>query len=161
MKIYLWRQYRRPNYTIGHLYIDGKYVCDTVEDTDRNLTDAMPLDEIRKKKISNETAIPCGTYPVVFSISTRFRSRDWASVYGGIVPLVDGVKCYQGVRIHPGNKAEDTEGCLLPGQNKVKGGVINSKETYLRIMDQYLWPAYKRQDKVFITISPIMPNFLI
>lgn len=73
MEILIKRIARRKLYTIGRLYIDGKYICDTVEDTDRGLSDKMSIDQIKKIKIKDQTAIPTGTYKLTMNVkSPRF-----------------------------------------------------------------------------------------
>ena len=87
MKLKLDRKYKLPEYTIGKLYIDGEYFCDTLEDTDRGLSSDMPFQEVIKKKIQGKTAIPTGNYKVnMNTISPRFKDRSWAKPYGGILP---------------------------------------------------------------------------
>ena len=118
MKIDLFRKYRKDGYTIGKLSINGKYICDTLEDTDRGLTDEMSRDEIEAKKEYGETAIPTGTYKVIVNYSTRFKKN---------MPLICGVKGFEGVRIHSGNTPKDTLGCILCGRNTVVGGISESR----------------------------------
>lgn len=136
MNITIERRYNCACYSIGRLYIDGVRFCDTLEDTDRGLSDDMDEAEIRRRKVYGETAIPTGTYHCELAVSPKFRSRVWAATYGGRTPRLLSVKGYEGVLIHPGNSAEDTFGCILVGENKVKGQVINSTATYLRLMDK-------------------------
>ena len=117
------------------MYIDGKYVCDTLEDTDRGLKQSMPLEEIKKKKIYGKTAIPTGTYKVTMNVvSPRFKNRAWAKPYGGKLPRLLDVPGYEGVLIHPGNSAEDSTACLLVGINSVVGKVMNSQATFKKVM---------------------------
>ena len=79
MKLLLKRKAKKENYTIGDLYIDGKLFCNTLEDTDRNLTSTMSKDEIAKVKVYGKTAIPTGTYVVDMNIvSPKFGKRSWA-----------------------------------------------------------------------------------
>lgn len=118
MIIELVRKYPKPTYTIGQLFIDGQYFCDTCEDADRGLDQTMPVPEILKRKIQNETAIPTGEYIVRFTYSPRFKR---------LMPQIENVKGFSGVRIHAGNTAKDTEGCVLLGKNTIKGGVTNSR----------------------------------
>lgn len=128
MKIDLHRKYRREGYSIGKLYIDGKYICDTLEDTDRGLTSDMPEDKIRALKIYGKTAIPTGRYKVNMSYSNRFKKE---------MPLLLNVKGFAGIRIHAGNTAKDTEGCILCGLNKEKGKVLESRK-YTGIVYDYI-----------------------
>ena len=120
MEIQLIRKYRKTNYTIGQLFINGQYFSDTLEDTDRGLKDYMSLEEIRRIKVFGNTCIPYGTYKVNITYSPKFKKK---------LPLINNVKGFEGIRIHSGNTNYDTQGCVLLGFNKVKGKVINSKDT--------------------------------
>ena len=114
----LTRKYKGPNYTIGSLYIDNKYFCDTLEDVDRGLDYKMTLSEIKSKKIQDQTAIPTGVFKVsLHEISLRFKNRPWAIKYDGKIPRLIDVPGFDGVLIHPGNTSSDTSGCILVGQN--------------------------------------------
>lgn len=118
MKLELKRIALRDTYTIGNLYIDGVYFCDTIEDKVRDLNKNGVFDN-GEFKVKGETAIPYGTYEVVWAYSPRFKRY---------TPRLLNVKSFAGVLIHGGNTARDTEGCIILGQNKIKGKVINSKE---------------------------------
>lgn len=136
MKLLLKRIAKMEKYTIGKLYIDGKYFSDTLEDTDRNLTSTMSKDEIAKVKVYGKTAIPTGTYVVdMNTVSPKFGKRSWAQPYEGKVPRLQDVPGYEGVLIHPGNTADDTSGCILVGRNKVKGQVVESQNTFHSLMN--------------------------
>ena len=126
MEILVVRYHKKPTYTIGKMYINGMYFCDTLEDTDRGLADSMPLSQIQKQKRYGDTAIPTGRYLVELTASPRF---------GRVLPILIGVKCFDGIRIHRGNTAEDTLGCILVGENKAVGKVLNSANTEQRLMD--------------------------
>ena len=135
MKLTLKRTFKGPQYTIGKLYVNGVYECDTLEDTDRGLNETQSLLEIQSKKVYGQTAIPTGTYSInMTTVSPKFKDRAWAKPYKGILPRLENVKGYEGVLIHVGNKAEDTLGCILVGENKVKGQVINSTATFYELM---------------------------
>lgn len=135
MKLLLRRIFKGPRYTIGKLFINGVYECDTLEDQDRGLTSQMSLEEIKAKKVYGVTAIPTGTYSInMTTVSPKFKDRAWAKPYKGILPRLENVKGYEGVLIHVGNKAEDTLGCILVGENKVKGQVLNSTATFYELM---------------------------
>lgn len=139
MEILVKRIAKLPTYTIGKMFIDGKYIGDTLEDTDRGLTQEMSIDEIQSKKIYGKTAIPLGTYSITLNvISPKFKDRAWAKPYKGKLPRLLNVPGYDGVLIHVGNKAEDTLGCILVGQNKIKGQIINSTETFNKLMGTLL-----------------------
>ena len=135
MEILLKRIAKKNLYTIGKLYIDGVYFCDTIEDKDRGLSQSMSLDEIKKIKVSNETAIPTGTYNITLNVvSPKFKDRAWAKPYGGKVPRILNVPGFEGVLIHPGNDQDDTSGCIILGKNKVIGKVIESQATFKAFM---------------------------
>lgn len=134
MELLLKRTFKGPNYTIGQLYVNGVYECDTLEDTDRGLTSSMTVQEIASKKLYGETAIPTGTYKIdMNTVSPKFKDRSWAKFCGGKLPRLLEVKGYSGVLIHVGNKPADTLGCILVGDNKIKGQVINSTSTFQQL----------------------------
>lgn len=146
----LTRKYKGPNYTIGSLYIDNKYFCDTLEDVDRGLDYKMTLSEIKSKKIQDKTAIPTGVFKVsLHEISLRFKNRPWAIKYDGKIPRLIDVPGFDGVLIHPGNTSSDTSGCILVGQNKIKGKVVNSVSTFDKLMNELL----KDNDNIVLTID--------
>ena len=150
MTLQLKRRYKGANYTIGDLYIDGKWFSDTLEDTDRGLTNTMSKDEIAKVKVYGKTAIPTGTYVVdMNTVSPKFGKRSWAKPYGGKVPRLLDVPGYEGVLIHPGNTAEDTLGCVIVGKNTVKGMVTSSQITFKALMKVLT----KTKDEITITIE--------
>lgn len=135
MKVKVKRTYKGPLYSIGKMYVNDTYLCDTLEDKDRGLTSQMSLEEIKAKKVYGETAIPYGTYKIdMNTVSPKFKDRSWAKFCGGKLPRLIDVKGYEGVLIHVGNKAEDTLGCILVGENKVKGQVINSTASFNKLM---------------------------
>lgn len=147
MNVEVKRTYKGKDYTIGHLYVDGVYFCDTLEDRDRGLDGTMSETAIKRVKVKGKTAIPTGTYRIdMRTVSPRFKARWWAKQFGGIVPRLVGVLGFVGVLIHPGNTADDTEGCILVGENKVKGQVINSTSTYIRLFRVMLDAAKKSED---------------
>lgn len=140
MELLVKRVALKEDYTIGRLYIDGEYFCDTLEDA------------VRDTKIYGKTAIPCGTYKITMDVvSPKFKDRSWAKPYDGKLPRLLDVPNYEGVLIHVGNTAEDTSGCLLVGQNKVKGQVTNSTQTFMSLMEKYLIPAKQRGEEITIT----------
>ena len=143
MELRLERKYRNNNYRIDTLYINGKYFSDALEDPDRGLTDTMSLEEIKKIKIKGNTCIPYGTYNITITYSPRFKKN---------LPLLNNVKGFDGIRIHSGNKPQDTEGCLLPGFNKVKGQVIDSRVTTDKLIAQ-IQQVLNKGEKVTITIT--------
>ena len=162
LKLFLDRSFKGKEYTIGHLYkIDnnGKksYICDTIEDVDRGLTSDMPLREIQAKKVYSQTAIPRGTYKITTSVRSGkfsdFKKYPWSRPFNGFLPRFVNVKGFEGVLIHPGSTAASTAGCLIVGENKVKGKVINSQATFNKLMNNYILPAVKNGEKIEITIK--------
>ena len=147
------RAYKKATYTIGNLYVDGKWICNILEDTDRGLRQDMSLAELQTRKMYGKTAIPAGTYTIKLTYSPRLAGRRYAAKYEGCLPEVCDVKAYSGVRLHPGNTAEDTLGCLLPGYNKVKGKVVQSTECFYNLMDNYLLPAWRRKEAITLKIG--------
>ena len=95
MHLLLTRTVHSPQSTIGTLAVDGVFVCHVLEDA------------VRPAKVWGQTAIPAGTYSLTITYSRRFRQP---------LPLLLGVPGYDGVRIHSGNTAADTRGCLLVGR---------------------------------------------
>lgn len=142
MNILLKRIAKKETYTIGKLYIDGVYFCDTIEDKDRGLNQTMSINDIKKKKIYGETAIPTGSYSLVIDYSNRFKRR---------MAHILNVPGYEGIRIHTGNTANDSLGCIIVGKNKAVGKVLESKLTYNKLFP-ILEKAYK-EDKINITIQ--------
>lgn len=116
MKLKIERRYLKPCYTVGRLSIDGVYFCDTLEDRVRDLT--------KENKIPGQTAIPAGRYEVIVNISPRFKRK---------LPRLLAVPGFDGILIHRGNTAQDTAGCILVGENKATGKVINSTPCELKL----------------------------
>ena len=154
MELLVKRVARRDEYTIGRLYINGVKFSDTLEDCDRGLTQDMPLEEIKAKKVYGKTAIPTGTYEIdMNTISPKFQARSWAKPYGGKLPRLIGVKGFEGVLLHVGNTASDSSGCLLVGKNSIKGMVTDSTRTFHTLMSKFLLPAKVRGEKITISIE--------
>ena len=128
MKIVVNRLYKKDTYTIGKLFVNGEYICDTLEDKDRNLKQSMLKNEIASIKVPAKTAIPSGIYKVnLKTFSPKFGRREFYKITcKGNLPRLENVPGFEGVLIHCGNSANDTEGCILVGENKIKGGLINS-----------------------------------
>ena len=144
MKLKLKRIFKGDKYTIGHLYINNIYFCDTLEDKVRNLP--------KEPKVPGETAIPAGIYEIdMNTVSPRLKNRSWAKKWGGIVPRLKNVPYFEGVLIHVGNDRNQTEGCILVGDNQIVGKVVNSTIHYNRLMQQ-LVNAKKRKELITIEI---------
>lgn len=134
MELKIIRKYKGPKYTIGSLFLNNKYFCDTLEDVDRNLSQIMSEKDILSKKIYGETAIPTGIYKINITYSNKFGKRSWAIRFEGKLPLIEDVKGFEGIRIHPGNTNKDTLGCILVGYNKKVGELINSQYCWTNLM---------------------------
>ena len=136
MELLLKRIAKKDGYTIGRLYANGVRFCDTLEDKDRGLTQNMPLDEIKRRKIAGYTAIPTGRYKVALDIvSPRFSKSDYyVKICGGRLPRLIGVPGFDGVLIHVGNTAADSSGCILVGKNREVGKVLDSRKTFEDLM---------------------------
>ena len=152
MELLLKRIAKKQTYTIGKLYINGVYFCDTLEDKDRGLKQTMSLSEIKKIKVKHETAIPTGTYSVNMNIvSPKYTSSKYkyTKPFGDKMPRLMNVPGYDGVLIHSGNTDKDSSGCILVGENKVVGRLINSQATWTKLMYKLL----KDKNNITLTIQ--------
>ena len=152
MELILERIAKRKTYTIGHLYIakepdgnnpglgqpltKGLQICDTLEPTWRDYAHGA-------YKVKGHSAIPEGRYAVVISWSPKFEA--W-------LPILLGVPNFSGIRIHAGNTAADTAGCILVGKNKIVGQVVDSR-IWLHRLKQKIVEAKERGEPVWITIK--------
>lgn len=135
MKLKLIRKWKTPEYTIGQLFVDGVLFSNTLEDTDRGLKKTMPLAQIKQIKKAGITCIPSGTYSITLAVQSPkyLRSNTMMRFNSGYMPRLLDVPGYEGVLIHPGNSAEDTEGCILPGKNDKVGWVSNSTDYFKKL----------------------------
>lgn len=117
MELLLKRQIRTKDFTLGELFIDGISFCMTVEDMER-----MP-----NEKVYGKTAIPKGTYKVIVNMSNRFKKE---------MPLLLNVPNFEGIRIHSGNTAEDSEGCIIVGMKRTLSGVSLSRIAFNKLMEK-------------------------
>ena len=139
MNLHLQRTERGDRYTMGRLAIDGEPFCDTLEPTDRHL-DAITMRP--EQKLYGQTAIPTGSYPVVLTYSPRFKRT---------LPLLKNVPHFEGIRIHLGNSATDTSGCILVGRQSTPGRLTDSRQT-LRQLKTTLTHRSQEQE-ISITIN--------
>lgn len=137
MELLVERIYKGEDYTIGKLYINGTFFCDTLEDNVRLLNSY-------EDKVYGETAIPMGRYKVVLSYSKHFKC---------ILPELLNVEFFKGIRIHAGNTKKDTEGCILVGEckNVEEGYIYNSKNTMKKLME-VLTQANNKNEEIIISI---------
>lgn len=141
MKLELKRQPSTDKATIGELSIDGKPYCYTLEDVVREV-EGQP---VKEWKIPHETAIPCGTYHVILTYSNRFKKY---------LPLLLDVPGFSGVRIHPGNGPDDTEGCILVGKlDKNRPDWVSQSRIVFGPLMQRLDDAYERGDPITLEIA--------
>lgn len=154
MNITLYRKWKKDTYTIGQLYVDGKFFCNTIEDKDRNLYQGMSEDEIRRIKVYGQTAIPFGRYRIsMHRKSPKYSKKKAYAKCEGYVPYLLNVPGFEGILIHIGNWASDSCGCILVGENKVKGGVVNSTVWFWKLYDM-MKAADEKGEEIWITIQP-------
>ena len=145
MELTLVRKYFCEEYTIGKLYVDGKYFCDTIEDKVRDLDN--------EEKVYGKTAIPYGTYRIAMDVvSPRFANHKQYRHIGGKLPRLLDVPHFDGILIHIGNTADDSSGCILVGQNLAKGKVLNSTITFNNLYTALL-RAKAKGGEIKITIK--------
>ena len=147
MDLVLNRIAKKDKYTIGKLYVKeyvideystGRkltYLCDTLEPKWRDYAHG-------DNKIKGKSAIPEGRYPIVITYSPTFKK--W-------LPLLLGVPNFSGIRIHQGNTVKDTKGCILVGENKQVGNVLNSRK-YVDLVKAKIVEAKDKGEGVWIEI---------
>lgn len=137
MKLQLERKIYTDGSTLGELAVDDKFFCYTLEDTTRQ----------PGIKVYGKTSIPSGAYEVTVTYSPKF---------GKVMPLVNGVPNYEGVRIHPGNDADDTEGCILVGKTKADNFIGESRAAFGELLP-LIESACKRGEHVVLVIHDNVP----
>lgn len=153
MELKLLRSQKSPTYTVGDLYINNKFFCNTIEDIDRDLNDSMSITEIKAKKVFGQTAIPTGTYTIdMNTVSPKFKDRSWAKPYRGKLPRLLNVKGFEGVLIHVGNSAQDSLGCLIVCKYISNGRGSESTITFNKLMTELL-KVHLKGEKITITIT--------
>ena len=134
MKIFVERKYYKNGYTIGNMYLNGQWLCNTLEPPRGDATQTITS--------GSRKAIADGTYRVQMYLSPKFRAR---------LPLLLNVPGRSGILIHAGNTAKDTQGCILVGMNTKVGSVMNSKKCLKKIIDA-VSKAEAEKEPVVITI---------
>lgn len=142
MELLLSRRYLSNEYTIGDFFINGEKLCETIEDKVRDVNQDGDLNDPGEKKVYGETAIPYGRYRVELTMSPKFQR---------LLPILIAVKHFTGIRIHRGNRAIDSHGCILPGENKKKGMVLNSTKYEMIIVDR-IFKAMLSGEEVWIDV---------
>lgn len=153
MKITVNRKWKKEDYTIGRMYINGEFFCNTLEDTDRGITQTMDKNILRSRKIPNRTAIPSGTYNITLDVvSPKFSKKTFYKEFcDGKLPRLLNVPGFDGILIHVGSNASHSSGCILVGNNTIKGGLTNSKETFKKLY-KILLEAKENGEKITIEI---------
>ncbi|MBW4723330.1 DUF5675 family protein [Prevotella melaninogenica] len=142
MEIKLIRKYYQAKYTIGRLYVNNRFFSDCLEPPSLHLTERSALGTILIAKYKGYRAIPTGRYRILITRSRRF---------GRWLPLLLNVKGFEGIRIHAGNKPEDTRGCILLGFNRRKGYVLDSTRCVLTLV-KMMTEAIAKGEKVFMEV---------
>ena len=156
MEIRLKRIALRNTYTIGKMYINGEYLCDTLEPKTIDLNRNGVFDN-GETKVHGKTAVPYGNYHITLDIKSPkysdFVKYPWAKKYLGFLPRVMGVKTHDGILLHVGNLPSHTQGCILVGRNTVVGQLTNSTETFQRLMDDYFIPTSRQNEFISLKIE--------
>lgn len=156
MDIDLRRIARKPSYTIGRLYIDGKYFCDTIEDRDRDANRNGRFDN-GEQKVYAQTAIPNGRYEITMRVqSPKFSRRpeyNWWHPNGryGMLPRLLNVPHFEGILMHAGSSERSSAGCIIVGRNTVVGRVTQSMETCKHLYP-ILWQAALKGERIWINV---------
>ena len=154
MELKLKRKYKAETYTIGDMFLEEEWFCNTLEDKDRGLKSSMSLEEINKIKVYAETAIPTGRYKVIMDVvSPKYNRVKWyKDNFGGRMPRLENVKGFSGILIHPGTTAVDSAGCIIVGLNKIKGNVLESRSTFQKLW-KVLEQARKAGKTIYLTVK--------
>lgn len=157
MELRVDRKWKKEDYCVSDIYVDGEWVCNGLEDTDRGLDQDMQDFMIRNKKIPNRTAVPTGRYKVLMNtVSPKFSKYPfYMEVCQGKLPRLKDVKGFDGILIHvaDGPKGADLlEGCIGVGLNKVVGQLCEGKETFKKIYAM-MKEAHERGEVIHITIE--------
>lgn len=153
MEIVVKRIALKDDYTIGKMYVDGAYLCDTLEDKVRDYNKDGDLEDANEQKVYGKSAIPYGRYEIAIDVvSPKYAQRASYIWCGGYLPRLLNVPHFDGILIHAGNSAEDSAGCLLVGENKIKGRLVNSMATLKRLY-AILKSADAKDEQIWITIE--------
>lgn len=149
MELRLHRKYLKDGYTIGHLFVEGMYFCDTIEDRVR------PLNSLADK-VHGQTAIPKGRYRILLDVkSNKFSKYSfYQEVCNGYLPRLASVPFFDGILLHvaDGYRGADLlEGCIGVGKNKIKGGLLYGKEVFTELYTK-LKQAKERGESIWMTI---------
>jgi hypothetical protein len=154
MELEVKRKLRQAKDTISDYFINGNWFCNTLEDFDRGLTDAMTVEQILAIKVAGDTAVPTGRYELILDYSNKF---------GRIMPHITNVKGFVGIRQHAGNTDKDVEGCQAVGVYNGQEDFISDSKTTFDVLMDILTRADARREKMWITITsnynePLYPH---
>lgn len=154
MKLEVERRWKKETYTIGRLYVDGVYFCNTLEDKCRGLKQTDSIYFIKQRKVYGETAIPSGTYTVAMNvISPKYAAIAWYwQLCQGKMPRLLNVPGFEGILVHPGNDPTQALGCLLVGKNTKVGQLTESKATFKALYKE-MKKAYDAGEEITIIIE--------
>lgn len=154
MEVLVYRKYKKPDYTVGRMSIDGTFICNTMEDVDRGLDDGMQDWMIKNKKIPNVTAIPTGRYKIdMDTVSAKFSKYPfYMEVCQGKLPRIKNVRGFDGILIHCGVDHSNSSGCILVGMNTQVGKLTDSKENFKKIY-ALMKEAHDNGETIYITIE--------
>ena len=141
MKLTLYRKWPKATYCIGLLYINGERFCETLEDRIVDINKNGIFDG-NEKKVYGESAIPYGTYKVIYNYSPKFKRN---------LPRLLNVPHFEGILIHSGNTAKDSAGCILVGKNTEVGKLTNSRATSDKL-NALIEAAQKKGEEITIEI---------
>lgn len=128
-----------PGVTHGVVFVDDRYFGWSLEDEIRE----VPGQPVARWKVAGQTAIPAGTYPVAVTFSPRFQR---------LLPEVGNVPGFSSIRIHPGNRVNDTEGCLLIGYGRKPGAIEQSRVACDELQAQ-MDASMKRGERVWLVVE--------
>lgn len=160
MEVIVKRIFRGSDYTIGHLYINGEFICDTIEDRDRMFDDSQSVEYITKNKVYSKTAIPTGTYKLTLNVkSPKYSQKSYYAKYcNGYMPRILNVKGFDGILLHGTDTAAQkgtagwSAGCIIVGYNKAKGAVINTHDAFEKLY-KLLKKASSNNEKITIKVT--------
>ena len=117
--------------------------CDTIEDVNRDINRDGDLLDLNEEKVMHKTAIPFGRYEVIVNMSSRFKR---------MLPRILNVPHFDGILIHNGKDETSSSGCVIVGENREKGKVLNSSFWMNKLTD-YLLEEQRKGIKIFIRVK--------
>lgn len=142
MIIKIIRKEFTDTYSLGEMYINDKFFCYTMEDTDRNINEDLPTSAIKEVKVPKRTAIPYGDYRIVLSFSKKLKRY---------LPLILDVPAFRGIRIHKGSTHEWSSGCVLVGMRKGKDKLLDIVEAENKLIE--ILESVNKTEAIYIKIT--------